>query len=353
MNRFPLLFALAFAVPAGCQACAMVASNPNVPIRITDESALIVWDKKSHTEHFVRRANFQTPAKNFGFLVPTPSQPQLGAVDDQLFSDLERELLPKTQTITLRGIKWVTMFPLQRIRTTYSKSASSMDTAGGVNSVEVVEQKRVGDYNASILKASDTRFLLKWLKEHRYSVSSDTREWLSPYIKAGYFLTAFQIASEASTTSAQAKAVRLSFKSDASFYPYRETERAQKTKGARTLRVFYVGESRVSGSIDNGKRSAQWPGKMEYSAMLQPQKIKVQGMTLPNGPVRLTAFHDFSSPRPGWGDLRFVTSSDQHEKTPPPDIVYEDKQVWIPVDVVALAALVIVCGLRFRLRNST
>ncbi len=40
-------------------------------VEITDEAALIIWDAENRTEHFIRKANFTTSAKDFGFLVPT------------------------------------------------------------------------------------------------------------------------------------------------------------------------------------------------------------------------------------------------------------------------------------------
>ena len=49
-------------------------------MRIAEESAVIVWEGATRTEHFVRRATFATTAADFGFLVPTPSKPELAEV---------------------------------------------------------------------------------------------------------------------------------------------------------------------------------------------------------------------------------------------------------------------------------
>ena len=54
-------------------------------VDIRDESALIIWDEVTKTEHFIRRASFETAADDFGFLVPTPTQPDLGEADDRVF----------------------------------------------------------------------------------------------------------------------------------------------------------------------------------------------------------------------------------------------------------------------------
>jgi hypothetical protein len=54
-------------------------------VAIEHEDALIVWDPGKGMEHFIRRARFDTTAKDFGFLVPTPSKPELAEVPDSLF----------------------------------------------------------------------------------------------------------------------------------------------------------------------------------------------------------------------------------------------------------------------------
>ncbi|MGH9753182.1 MAG: hypothetical protein ACREA2_10400 [Blastocatellia bacterium] len=56
------------------QACAP-APRPGQFVRIAEESAIIIWDEKTRTQHFIRRATFDTDAPDFGFLVPTPTEP--------------------------------------------------------------------------------------------------------------------------------------------------------------------------------------------------------------------------------------------------------------------------------------
>src|SRR5262249_59059096 len=76
------------------RACAPVP-RPGQFVRIAEESAVIVWDEKTRTEHFIRRATFDTDAPDFGFLVPTPSEPALAEVSDSRFDELEYYIRPK------------------------------------------------------------------------------------------------------------------------------------------------------------------------------------------------------------------------------------------------------------------
>src|SRR4051812_48240891 len=83
------LFAALPAVPPA-RGCAPVPPRGS-SVSIASESALILWDAKTKTEHFIRRGTFHTDSKDFGFLVPTPTQPEtpLVEVDDSIFNQLE------------------------------------------------------------------------------------------------------------------------------------------------------------------------------------------------------------------------------------------------------------------------
>ncbi len=74
-------------------ACAP-APRPGERVTITKEAALIVYDARTRTEHFIRRASFSTSAGDFGFLVPTPTVPELGAVKPGIFDSLVSQTFP-------------------------------------------------------------------------------------------------------------------------------------------------------------------------------------------------------------------------------------------------------------------
>jgi hypothetical protein len=54
-----------------------------------------VWDEKRQIQHFIRRATFDTSSRDIGFLVPTPSTPELAKADNYVFSVLEDHIKPK------------------------------------------------------------------------------------------------------------------------------------------------------------------------------------------------------------------------------------------------------------------
>src|SRR5579862_6019086 len=81
--------ALSLSSSALVDACG-IASRKGIRVAIADESAIIIWDEAARTQHFIRRASFQTAGEDFGFLVPTPTQPELAEASDASFKELEQ-----------------------------------------------------------------------------------------------------------------------------------------------------------------------------------------------------------------------------------------------------------------------
>src|SRR5262245_51427985 len=160
--------------------CAAV-SRKGDKVAIATESALIIWDEKTRTQHFIRRASFATQAPYFGFLVPTPAKPDLAEVPDELFESMEDWSKPETVTKTT-----------YKVPIAIGCSADKMDKKdkGGV---EVLGRQRVGNFDATFLKADDTKALAGWLGKHGYDSTPALEKWLEPYVKRAWVVTAFQI----------------------------------------------------------------------------------------------------------------------------------------------------------------
>src|SRR5262245_26721811 len=90
------LAAILAAIPAESPACA-IAERDGQSARILGESALIVWDEASKTEHFIREVRFESTAYDLGFLVPTPGKPEVEESDDQVFAQLANLTRPRIE----------------------------------------------------------------------------------------------------------------------------------------------------------------------------------------------------------------------------------------------------------------
>ena len=59
-----------------------------------DQTVIIVWDAATKTEHVIRRASFKSEADDFGFIIPTPSQPVLDESGNEAFGFLAKSNRP-------------------------------------------------------------------------------------------------------------------------------------------------------------------------------------------------------------------------------------------------------------------
>jgi hypothetical protein len=325
-------------------ACAP-APRYNERVNVDEEAAVIVWDAATKMEHFIRRATFSGEGSDFGFLVPTPSVPQLARVDDDVFARMQEKTTPDTVYRTERkGLDWTPLFLLP-----FAYSTRGEGAATAAAPVEVLSVQKVGGYEAAILDATDAAALNKWLTDNGYATTPDLTAWLDVYVQKHWILSAFKIDKSADTATARTSAVRMSFTTDRPFFPYREP--ASQRQGIdpfglpRVLRVWFIGPERVTGRVGD----ASWTGRMFWSEAIKD--LEVGGVKV-DPAARMTAFEDHATPRPGVDDLFFERDADQAELVPPPDVEITTVPTWIPADLALLPFVVAAFVWWWRRRNA-
>jgi hypothetical protein len=326
-----LLLMLAIAAAHPLFACAP-APRDGEQIAVVEESAVIVWDAATRTQHFIRRATFRGTARDFGFLVPTPTVPALAAVDDTIFDLLQAKIEPATIRRTRREFHWSLFGSLVRS----ANKEGAMTGAGP--SVEVLQTAKIAGYEAAVLDATDAGALREWLQSHGYAATPDLEQWLDVYLRQRWKITAFKI-DKSQASDAQTQAVKMSFVTERPFFPYREpgSPHADVVVPNRILRVFFLGDDRVHGTVG----SAFWPGIVRWSDViddaLRAKLTTIAGTTIP---PRLTAFIDIGS-RSGLDDLFFARAAVQSTFLPPPRIDETVSVIFIPLDVIAVLGLLV------------
>lgn len=313
----------------------LLALQPGIPLQgcapapyrgqwvdISDESALIVWNSNSKTEHFVRRARFETTSDDFGFLVPTPTQPELGEVNDHLFNS----------AASLTAPKHVYRYQNQK-RFGFGDWIGEKSTAAGLapnampQGVQVLDEQQVAGFDAAVLRADDPQSLADWLNQHGYESRPALTEWLKWYVDNKWIITAFKLSrgSQPNPNRWDAKAIRMSFQTDRPFYPYREPADMRKpsAQGARTLRVYVLSDQRYEGTIGD---SGEWPAQTHWANTIAGMESNITSqlsLSDPNaqqglsGLNYLTEFEDKSFPRPGTDEVYFRPAADQSPKERP------------------------------------
>jgi len=314
--------------PRGLGCCAVAGSGSHVVN--ADQTVIMLWDEARQTQHFIRKADFKTDAKDVGFIVPSPSRPQLDESGNAAFVKLGEITAPK-----FRGGGGIP----------FGCSVANPELAR-IQGVQVIEEKRVAGFDATVLTAQSGDDLVKWLKEHGYAYSPAVAEWAKPYLGGDWHFTALKITKDASAKAEadlKAAALRISFRTAQPLFPYREPESAA-SRGAlkapdRLLRMYFIADARFSGEIDGGKK---WSGETVWSGDITAHRaelLRELGLPADAGPAKwwLTEFEDRWPYAKAAGDVYFSRDADQKEKSR--TAAFSEK----PGDAVMLAMMLAGC----------
>lgn len=291
MKRPHLALGLA-ALAANALPCAP-APHPGDDVATQSESAAILWDSKNKTEHFIRTASFKTAAKDFGFLVPTPTVPELVDVPDYVVNNLIAATTPPVKE---------------------DEGSSGAGAPMPTKTVQVMKQQAVGQYLVTVLKASDANDLTEWLKAHNYAVRPALTKWLANYTAKGWMISAFQFKG-GNGNGIDTTAVRMTFKTEQPFYPYSEPE--DQTNSAireRLLQVVFLSDQKAIGHLG----SRIWPGSVQAASDPDRSSIDMalKDLKLPadsaSAYTRASRYTDAMLVRQGTDDVLFETYPDSN-----------------------------------------
>jgi hypothetical protein len=168
-------------------------------------------------------------------------------------------------------------------------------------------------------------------------------------------ITAFKIAGQpgaepppaGSNLTVKSTAVRLTFKTDRPFFPYREPAGEGNTGSSspsRALRVYVAAKERMAGTIGE---SHSWPASTVWANAIPDSqrtalldKLKLPAETAA-GRWWITEFEDTSSPRSGTDEVFFERSMDRGPVARASIVVINRKTPWWagPLAILLLTAL--------------
>lgn len=294
--------------PARSEACATVDHDPNsLATAVRGEEAIIVFDAATNTEHFIRSAEFFTSGTDLGFIVPTPTPPTFGEVDQSVFAELAsgyEALRPEKVELSLS--MW---------------SLLTLSRKGGPDVFEL-SSSCVAGMDVTVLRATDANALEAWLTTHGFSTRPALKAWLDTYVQRGFVFSAFRYAAEANRVTT--KAVRISFSTPTPVYPYLEP--ADALPRANALRVWLVTPERRAWVDER-------PSPLPPRELASTSKLSVPASVAGLAPdsKRVTLFVDERTTRPP-GDVRFETAADQLEVPPAP----RPRTVEVPIEGLLL-----------------
>jgi hypothetical protein len=302
------------------------AGPPGKPVVNADQTVVILWDRETKTEHFIRQASFKSDAADFAFLIPTPNEPELEESGNEAFPFLAKVTAPEIQKV-----------PRPNAGVGCACSAVAPEVAmksDEAENVTVLSEKKVAGFNAQVLEATSAAALVAWLKDHGYEFSPEVEAWAKPYVEQNWKITALKVAKEEGQQDEMqlgAAALRLSFKTDRPLFPYREPDpsaaAAALDASSRLLRIFFVGDKRFQGELT---KESPWTGTVAWSNKLPAEKREelLKHLALPDstGPSEfwLTEFEDYWPYKAAPADLYFSDAASQETVKRPPIIQYVD-----------------------------
>jgi Uncharacterized protein conserved in bacteria (DUF2330) len=335
----PCAALLAMACIAWSKAACPCAPAPSVgeQVATAGEKALIVWDGAHHVEHFIRNAVFDTGAKSFGFLVPTPSRPTLGEAGDDVFY----LLFFHADAHGDQPVHWVAK-PVGVTMLPFVLFSPLIVTKSAPPEVTVLEETRVAGLDATVLAASDAGALGAWLSERGFALRASLKRWLAVYVAKKWNIVAFRYQRDApagdgappNVAGAQvehsfaSRAVRLTFATDEPVYPYREPDDAPERK-ERRLELYVAADRRLDGVLlDDGLRP--WAAPLRFSMNLPIDSDVTDLLPGLNLPPRMwiSEFDDPVTKRPPT-DVVFRPGASAAEVP----LFYRDRPFFIPYEL--------------------
>jgi hypothetical protein len=333
------VFCVPYVMTSRLPACCPLGPSGK-PVVNADQTVVILWDAAKKTQHFIRKASFQSTADDFAFLVPTPTKPELEESGNAAFPYLQKLTEPEIQKVA-------------RPHGGMGCGCGEVPIAGRSNMlpkavVEVVTEKLVAGFHAVVLQADSADALVGWLNENDYEFSPAAEAWARPYVDAGWMITALKVAKSEEgkeDKNVAAAALRISFETDRPLFPYREPDSGDSAKelGAshRLLRIYCIAEARYQGELtkeDRWSGRVAWAGKVKESD--RNKVLELLNLPAGTGPEEwsMTEFEDNWAYRVAPADVYFSVADDQSPVKRPPIIQYVSTDS--PPDIMGCALAV-------------
>ncbi len=217
INVILVLAICLFAIPASSLADGIYIPQPGYYIYETDQQAAIFFDNSQ--ESMVLSTSYYGDAKEFTWIVPTPTEPQVTKISKDFFTNLEKMTEVKE-----------TMTPRTYVNSQAESGKAALD-------VTVIDEKKIGYYDLKILQSTDKDALFNYLKENNYSYPEEGKYILEDYIRLGWTFTAIKINEDAlkdaninnKLNSGNISPLKFTFSTDKPVYPLKISGIAQYT----------------------------------------------------------------------------------------------------------------------------
>ncbi|MBM4073831.1 MAG: DUF2330 domain-containing protein, partial [Planctomycetes bacterium] len=185
--------AIAFASRLDAACCYFSAKNAD--ILQPAQKVFITWDPVKKMESFTVQPKFEGNARDFGMVIPTPSQPKLHEMPRDFFKHLAVYSIMKNREFAQSKLLPVFAPPPGAVALgapQSDKAAADPTSAPRKPAIKVLEAGVVGSLDYKIIEAGRADDLFKWLADNKYSYSGDEAT-LNHYIQKKWLFTVMKI----------------------------------------------------------------------------------------------------------------------------------------------------------------
>jgi hypothetical protein len=258
------MLALALAPSAQSACCYFAAKDKD--ILQPAQKAFITWDPVEKVETFTVQPKFEGNAKDFGMVIPTPSQPKLHEMPRDFFKELAVFTILEPMDLTKYK-------PTRLYKSSRAGGLPVPEAAKKRDTVKILEQGVVGSLDYKIITAERADDLYSWLKDNQYSFAGDEAV-LDFYIKKKWLFTVMKIdpmqmkKKEDGSYTGEVTPTRFTFASEKCIYPLKITQISVKDK---TEALFYV----------QAPHKVDLAGSFSYQPTWQPMWNQAIGFAIP------------------------------------------------------------------------
>ena len=209
--------------PCGMVPPIAVASNEQIITRKGIQRTYVMH--KNGIETMALHPAFTGKVQDFGMLIPFPSPPELYKINDDMFAQLERSLVPPTIEVYQHDT-----YPPPTPRSAglgRGRGGSSGLGALGAKGMQPnqvrVREEALGMYQVAVIEAGSAQALKKWMQEHKYKFPDGMEEVAQDYVEDRWAFVAIKTQIGAKTNIEPAAGMRevdTSYPKGASFDGY-------------------------------------------------------------------------------------------------------------------------------------